>query len=697
MSDGSETPVLKRKRITMACHSCRSKKVKCDGKRPICGRCAGYTYHCTWPTTGRGESQSDSPPQAASTATISREAAQEKFKEYQQLVYSICAPLHEGILKEIHDSLAFIQVHVYAQLGCEVETCGPTSDGTLSEAQKLWNKGYLGETSDVRFVNFVKEIVSPESGGGDSLDPPEDPDNYDPEQLISLRRLPNPLAFMPARSTAVEYLDNYFTTIHIAYPFVERRVFTTNFETLHTSGLDEQLSHSWLSLLYALLAIGAYYHSFHPGRPSADPSHRSLFHRSVVLSELNTSERSVTQLSALLGQCFYLLATSEIEKCWTLLGRAIRLGQSIGLHVNIEDSKLYHIDAPSEAKQSEAVSRVWYSLYILDRLLALQLGRPPAISDEYCHVSIPDRHMEFDVGFGNNNEEERLYVSQYFVSMIEFSSIVGRILREVYHPQRELATKLNMVAQHCKLLVNWKTKLPRNLRFDLGHAFENSMVLKRQRNMLAIKYHHLQTLIHRPFLCYPHLKSHSEQPVLSPDQYNLIKQYGQMCEQEARAIIHLIHNVTDAEDVVMNYPWWQMISCLVCAESVLITAQACARQEQNGSVELREIDLLSEDIEICMQIMNQLSLYSHGAKRAYDMMKNIRERSVSIRGNPMSAVAAATMVAGGSISEGGDLNTQQLYNTDDPSFGFNISPAILTEWSGADFSMGSWDLGVGFS
>ncbi|KAI1125694.1 fungal-specific transcription factor domain-containing protein [Nemania abortiva] len=701
MSDPPAEPVLKRKRITVACNSCRTKKLKCDGNRPVCGRCAGYSYLCTWSSTSRHRDSSSpqpSPSAAAAAAAVGEVGKRQAiFQKYQQLVYSACSQLPEDTKKEIRHRLAFIQAHVCPQIDGQADTCTLAPDAVPSLVQRLQNRGYLGETSDVRFFNLVKKIASPESG--DPHDPVEDLDNYDSEELISVRHLPNPLAHMPSRAIVAGYLDLYFSTIHIAYPFVGRYSFMSKLEVLQTEGFTENLTHSWLSLLYALLAIGAYYDSFRQGKLQTDSSHKKLFQRSAMFSELDRPERSVTQVSALLAQCFYLLATSEIERCWTLLGIAIRLGQCIGLHVNVENSNAGHIDLSPGAKQENIIPRVWYSLYVLDRLLALQLGRPPAIVDEDCHISIPGRIQELESEFANDemsgliNQKDNGCASQYFTYIIEFSSIVGRILREAYHPRRDMVTKLNMITQHDKMLFDWKQKLPRILRFDLGHAFEKSVTLRRQRNMLAIKYHHIRTLIFQPYLCYPRLKGQTALP-LSPDQQSQIKQYGRTCEQEAQAIIHLIHNVSDATEVVMNYPWWQLISCLICAGSVMIIAQACAGQEHD--VNPRDSSALSEDIDICMQILEALSPHSQGAKRAWNMMNNVKERIADItrKLSPRSGTSPEPGTAV-QLAEGNALNFQQLY-CDNSDFNINFSPALPAECSGTGFLMGGWELGMGF-
>ncbi|KAJ8072232.1 hypothetical protein PM082_015791 [Marasmius tenuissimus] len=50
-TSASTTPnvSLKRKRITLACHRCRQKKGKCDGKKPVCSTCESAGSSCEWP------------------------------------------------------------------------------------------------------------------------------------------------------------------------------------------------------------------------------------------------------------------------------------------------------------------------------------------------------------------------------------------------------------------------------------------------------------------------------------------------------------------------------------------------------------------------------------------------------------------------------------------------------------------------
>lgn len=130
--------------------------------------------------------------------------------------------------------------------------------------------------------------------------------------------------------------------------------------------------------------------------------------------------------------------------------------------------------------------RIWYSLYVLDRLLSLQLGRPPAIHDDDFNVPLPSRAGDSDINWDNEAMHEPstnpLSAGDYFLAVISFSEIVGRVLRGLYCPKRrhvateDLANTKNLDRQ----LQEWKLSLPRVLRFDLGHTFEQSFVFNRQ-------------------------------------------------------------------------------------------------------------------------------------------------------------------------------------------------------------------------
>lgn len=147
--------------------------------------------------------------------------------------------------------------------------------------------------------------------------------------------------------------------------------------------------------------------------------------------------------------------------------------------------------------------------------------------------------------------------------------------------------------------------------------------------MLAIKFHHIRILIHRPYLCYPHLDRQKDQTIL-PDQHAQIRHYGDTCVMEAQAIAHLMYNVTDTTEIVLNCPWWQMVSCLVAAASVLVLAENFAKHEPSRDLNPSPGPELSEDVETCVHVLHALSGNSNGAKLACTMIRSLRARSAHI-------------------------------------------------------------------
>jgi hypothetical protein len=147
------------------------------------------------------------------------------------------------------------------------------------------------------------------------------------------------------------------------------------------------------------------------------------------------------------------------------------MGQSIGLHV--EDSRT---DTVNDPIQQEMRRRAWYSLYILDRLLALQLGRPVAIHEMEYHVNLPTEMGDTDPSISSPGNGS---VMNYFIHVIHFSKIIDSVITLYLPTQSE-----ESLASHTTLLDNnllvWKTNLPRHLRFDLGHTFEKGNVFKKQ-------------------------------------------------------------------------------------------------------------------------------------------------------------------------------------------------------------------------
>lgn len=239
-------------------------------------------------------------------------------------------------------------------------------------------------------------------------------------------------------------------------------------------------------LLVTVFAIGSCYDSIAESRshegaePASTDQHQRFFSSATSVAQNWASQHTEEHVCALLAQCFYLLATCQTDRCWTTLGMAVRVAQSLGLHVEGDQ----YAACETSLVSRETCRRLWYSLFVLDRLVALQLGRPPAIADRNFNVQIPSRMGGVDQ-LGDNldcDESQQEGSMSYFLAVIEFSKIIGRVYDSLYGPRKadSAASTLSIIDGLDIDLLNWKSSLPRSLRFDLPHTFESSITLKRQ-------------------------------------------------------------------------------------------------------------------------------------------------------------------------------------------------------------------------
>ncbi|KIX08046.1 uncharacterized protein Z518_02701 [Rhinocladiella mackenziei CBS 650.93] len=635
-------PPLKRRRVAIACDSCRALKAKCDGKRPTCDRCAGYGYACQWNDAGQRTSAVENKRTRLNLLSACDEAQKLRHAVgiYDRLLKGLRNKLSESDRKAVDLGLSSIRLPPSALGATDGALASPSSPDNEFTARlpSSPSQRYLGEASDIRFFRAIEQAFCQpselEKGGETNSEVRID--SYEQDGVPLQECLDENEAFLPRKTTANAFVEVYFSTIHIAYPFIWQPAFQKTYESFWRSGSLENFRGPWLSLLLTIFAIGACYEKMADQENASSSKrlshqHQRYFDQAVALSQKYDSKHTVGHVQALLAQCFYLLATCHTDRCWTTLGMAVRIAQSIGLHVDEGHRKL-----PENERSSETRRRVWFSLYVLDRLLALQLGRPPAIHDDGFNLRLPSRMSDFAISDDSHATVDQYpahgdaLVGHYFIAMIQFSGIIGRVFNGLYGPNKAVnaGMTLSTIERLDRELSQWKASLPRTLRFDLSHTFENSMTFKRQRNMLAIKFYNLQALIHRPLLAPARLFESCADPMaFYQSERAQILLSKRRCVLAAQCTARLLHNVEDKKSLVYGFPWWQMISCLICASSILLVASIC--MDLDGE-DTQDIDWagVDEDADVCLTVFQALSSNSNAARLARDMMQRLKETRI---------------------------------------------------------------------
>ena len=143
--------------------------------------------------------------------------------------------------------------------------------------------------------------------------------------------------------------------------------------------------------------------------------------------------------------------------------------------------------------------------------------------------------------------------------------------------------------------------------------------------MLAVKFHHLRALIHRPFLCLPWLRHNNwALSELLEKNSSQISRAEKICILEAQQTARLLHDVEDVKSLMHDFPWWQMVSCLICASSILLIADSFL-QDRQKSADFEQQDF-RKDAMNCLKVFEALSVNSEAARKAKVMLEGLPDR-----------------------------------------------------------------------
>lgn len=162
-------------------------------------------------------------------------------------------------------------------------------------------------------------------------------------------------------------------------------------------------------------------------------------------------------------------------------------------------------------KNTETRRRLWSQLYVLERMIALALGRPNTINDKHCGFTEAVNIWVDDM----NNEDAKQAVPKSFdeptpatfsVFNRQLAIIVGNIQEEcfsLFAISRD--TSYDEILEHDARLLAWKDKLPSYFRLedpDISHDAQQPYIAW-HRLYLHAAYHFIRITLHRSYLLRP--------------------------------------------------------------------------------------------------------------------------------------------------------------------------------------------------
>ncbi|KAJ6038242.1 fungal-specific transcription factor domain-containing protein [Penicillium canescens] len=294
------------------------------------------------------------------------------------------------------------------------------------------------------------------------------------------------LDLLPVRKVADSYLKCFWDIPHSVFPILHKPAFMQFYRHIWEPATLTEMPETiddlvMLATLNLVLAIGCRFSAIvHIGSRTSTSDHFYQRARKIVsVDALDVASLPVVQM--LLLTALHLQSTMYSSRCWNLVGLAIRVAQSLGLHLDRSDS------ISSNQLEREMRRRIWYTCVTLERLMCTTFGRPAMLTHSSL-VPLPlmvDDEYLLENGEGTQPVASKCRIG-VFIHSIHLLDILNEVLSSFYpgnggaqvsttgnHLERSTPDMHEMLRLNLKLDQFFES-LPRELR--LQAPSENSGV-----------------------------------------------------------------------------------------------------------------------------------------------------------------------------------------------------------------------------
>lgn len=580
-SGGQDSPAKKRRKgaARLSCAECRRLKLRCDRAVP-CSSCVKRGCGAICPdgslTTGQGNrfvlaSTQELHEKIAELAVRVRELEDALRSSHSRLSVEQHALLTEELLKikaplqrelpsnrdpnavtvkkeevdpEVVDAFGSLQISVSGKS----KYFGQIANSWYFLQNEL-RPGEDGEPDDA--LIDLSNVLSPEILTRASAFPISSTSHNDDVNAQSL------YWYLPPSDIATALRSTYFS--HAAWMYnpisvdaFDTQVFTPLYAQGPTTITDEPIHSHRLSLMFMVLAIGSLMNTSIPAYNRDAEKYHQLA-RAALFNTTIFDEPTINAVQALYLMVFYLFladrhGTSSGAR-WAIMGIAVKVGQSIGLH---RDSGRWKVD-PQETQQRR---ELFWELFTYDSWQCLTFGRPPSFA-------LP--HIDCKMPFLNDTSEENSFhawkhrFTSECMNSLHDQAFVAKMPR--YATVLQLDRKLRAFPVPPILqIAGFGSSQPRQ------SAHPDTIMLTLQRHIvLAIRETNLLYL-HRSFFARA-ISDHPKDPLGSPYGTSVIAAYRSA--GSLVALMRNLHTQLPEPSERIWFLWTHMFSCAIVLGSIV--------------------------------------------------------------------------------------------------------------------------------
>ncbi|TVY82699.1 putative transcriptional regulatory protein [Lachnellula suecica] len=344
-----------RKRLAIACITCREKKIKCDPDYPRCVQCEKFGRICKFKNAPRGgQGSPDTPPadleDIGSRPGSSSRTDPESFKIAK---------------RENSESVSSRQVLRHAT---------PDSETHHTKRQRTGYNDFTPVASEASPRLSVREAESPAIAWTEPLTTTTNDHNLFREWQV------NPFTVRP--ETVSEIVDVLFKSgPETAASMFPQRAFKSWFLSANVKSLDD------LMLIYSVLALGSIF--------STKSEHKALGGQYASISQYACQNRrfSIQLVQSRLLLSLYYFAINNPNDAWDFCGASMRAASGLRLNVEIEKSEDAFLQTfpygLNRDGYAECRRRTFWSCYLVDRFNGFCSGHFSVLHPEDVFLRLP--------------------------------------------------------------------------------------------------------------------------------------------------------------------------------------------------------------------------------------------------------------------------------------------------------------------
>ncbi|KAG2420373.1 hypothetical protein HFD88_005174 [Aspergillus terreus] len=400
----------------------------------------------------------------------------------------------------------------------------------------------------------------------------------------------------PDRSHINYLIEFYFAHSHTLYPIIRRNEFLSTLWRIYADPTDPLAqSPLWLFRIWMVLAIGSTTHS---SVSLVDESESVLYYnKAMVYFEAAFGYGDMAALEVLMLQVSYSFFNQIGPNTWFLVGVAARMAIGMGLHTATTYESL-----PTDI--AEYRKRILFSLYMMDRVVSMALGRPFAIHDDDVDVApfadVDDENIHPDGIVPHDGlQPSSMAVPLHILSLRKIASDIANNVYSTTRTSRMSPAEREETLQaiHRKL-VDWR----RNMPFPLPDV--HSQVPHLSSSWFDLNYYTHVAMLYRPSPLFPTLDQ-SKVKVLAMAAAMSIRQAINMHRQRRFA-----------------YNWLNLLGVFT---STLSLMYAITAQPDNLASVLGETKAV-DDLELAIELLDTFGRKFPAAKKIRRMVQEVLKR-----------------------------------------------------------------------